>query len=596
MAILKHIDGIPLYSTTQEALQYASSNGLTGYHTHVYNEPKAVGYAGGAAYRTITGYMGGPTHYKTTAVNTKKRISSTRIGGEIVRVDPFNPDESFFVDGAGANKIIRVVGDSGAIFTLTITNIDGNSILENSLNNVVIPQSGVYSFLQRFPKLTKTSDGSLSSNRYDVSIFPGVNTVFSGTVPDKYSIYQYTSPKITFTKSTSTTGSTNPQTLTLTGDDVVVSGGVLKRASGGATTTVEKWNKDRMNYVRETTVLASKKQIDWTVATAAAFKGFLFVTRQPLISDFTTGSTYTKTTKKSVIDSKNLPIRPNTNDLKIGMSLNAEISITKIVKSTVDPKIVDKINRYTIHGTSDTFKLPNLDDLILGMSVNKTSILGTKIHLGIITNLNLDDNSFTTSKEVVIKEGTELIFSYSYINEIESVDNLFNITLVNPITIASRVTLTFVNDKSNIIPDLRVTGSGDRFLKISGDIDVVNFGKENATYTLNVDNFISNSPNAYDQNVLVTKNTATVINMVKNDPDETIVIGTAGFKIATVVSGPSNGTLGSYHIVNNTFTYTPTTGFVGKDRFEYYFTVYDDGGDDAGSPASANKTIYITVE
>ena len=70
--------------------------------------------------------------------------------------------------------------------------------------------------------------------------------------------------------------------------------------------------------------------------------------------------------------------------------------------------------------------------------------------------------------------------------------------------------------------------------------------------------------------------------MVKNDPDETIVIGTAGFKIATVVSGPTNGTLGSYSIANNTFTYTPTTGFVGKDRFEYYFTVYDDGGDDAG--------------
>ena len=48
MAILTNINGVPLYSTVEEALAYAASNGLTGYHSHVYQGE--------------VGYMGGSTH------------------------------------------------------------------------------------------------------------------------------------------------------------------------------------------------------------------------------------------------------------------------------------------------------------------------------------------------------------------------------------------------------------------------------------------------------------------------------------------------------------------------------------------------------
>ena len=43
--ILTTIDGIPLYSTVEEALQWAASRDLTGYHTHDYQGQ--VGYMGG---------------------------------------------------------------------------------------------------------------------------------------------------------------------------------------------------------------------------------------------------------------------------------------------------------------------------------------------------------------------------------------------------------------------------------------------------------------------------------------------------------------------------------------------------------------------
>ena len=51
MALLTIINGIPLYSTVNEALAYAEAEGLQGYHTH--------------RYKNIVGYMGGVTHEKS---------------------------------------------------------------------------------------------------------------------------------------------------------------------------------------------------------------------------------------------------------------------------------------------------------------------------------------------------------------------------------------------------------------------------------------------------------------------------------------------------------------------------------------------------
>ena len=49
--ILTTIDGIPLYSTVQEAIQWASSRGLTGYHTHIYQGQ--TGYMGGSSHNSV---------------------------------------------------------------------------------------------------------------------------------------------------------------------------------------------------------------------------------------------------------------------------------------------------------------------------------------------------------------------------------------------------------------------------------------------------------------------------------------------------------------------------------------------------------------
>ena len=53
MPLLTTINNIPLYSTIEEALGYAASNGLTGYHTH--------------EYQGQIGYMGGRTHIEAVS-------------------------------------------------------------------------------------------------------------------------------------------------------------------------------------------------------------------------------------------------------------------------------------------------------------------------------------------------------------------------------------------------------------------------------------------------------------------------------------------------------------------------------------------------
>ena len=50
MAILTTINGIPLFSTVQEAVAWADENNLSGYHTHMYNG--TMGYMGGTTHAT----------------------------------------------------------------------------------------------------------------------------------------------------------------------------------------------------------------------------------------------------------------------------------------------------------------------------------------------------------------------------------------------------------------------------------------------------------------------------------------------------------------------------------------------------------------
>ena len=99
---------------------------------------------------------------------------------------------------------------------------------------------------------------------------------------------------------------------------------------------------------------------------------------------------------------------------------------------------------------------------------------------------------------------------------------------------------------------------------------------------LNLDNLITTKPNAFDQDVLIKKDTATGIYMLKGDYDDNITS-----KTVTVTANPRNGSVGSWSTSAKTITYTPRAGFTGLDSFS--FTVRDT------TNTSEEKKVFITV-
>tara|TARA_R100001510_G_C7518486_1_gene114997 strand:+ start:306 stop:575 length:270 start_codon:yes stop_codon:yes gene_type:complete len=77
---LTTIDGVPLYSTLQEALQWAALNNLKGYHTHIH--------------QGSLGYMGGATHARAIvsgSTTTTTSVQSTSSGSTNMNTPSSSP-------------------------------------------------------------------------------------------------------------------------------------------------------------------------------------------------------------------------------------------------------------------------------------------------------------------------------------------------------------------------------------------------------------------------------------------------------------------------------------------------------------------------
>ena len=74
MAVLTNIDNIPLYTSIEEALAWASSNGYTGYPTHTYQGQ--VGYMGGQSHANVIADIDTLPENTTTITSTIVNISS----------------------------------------------------------------------------------------------------------------------------------------------------------------------------------------------------------------------------------------------------------------------------------------------------------------------------------------------------------------------------------------------------------------------------------------------------------------------------------------------------------------------------------------
>ena len=91
----------------------------------------------------------------------EKRITS-------IKVD--NQDTP--IKSKGETRGIKIHGTQGSGFSLEINDSTGHCILENPLQDVEIPQSGVYILNQNFPDISTNAIGGLVEEYYDITITP----------------------------------------------------------------------------------------------------------------------------------------------------------------------------------------------------------------------------------------------------------------------------------------------------------------------------------------------------------------------------------------------------------------------------------------
>ena len=473
-------------------------------------------------------------------------------------------------------KRITITGNPGAIFSLKSTKTSSTNTTTPTtecevdvLTDVSMPNNGTFVFNYNFSPST-------TINKYDFQLLPGHLTTLGEFIPKTtptYSINQYPDPVITLTSAASTLSS-----VTETGADATLTGKI--RSTPDVTNEVNK-----ISYTR-------------TISHASSV---MYVSKSPKVDIDYTNSLDIKKVVRKVDNTANIEINPFVKSgettisfdrgryaeiaakstplteqeyVKVGMTFEGEVSYTKVFIN----HIITNINK-DCEGCidySNKIKLTGTGNIEVGMIMAGIGITANVVSID-------SDTDITISKIISpksLKNGTELTFVKWISGTIIEVRDHFNIVVDSPKTIPNGTVLTFNNNESEISGTIVASGSGSTEITIVGNIFVKKFGKESVTYTQQVDDFVTFTPNAYRQTVRVPKDTATNINVKVGDTD----INSAS-KTVTVLSNPSRGALAS--LESGIQTYTPHTGFLGDDSFT--FKVND------GTTDSATKTINITV-
>jgi hypothetical protein len=529
------------------------NNGGTGRTSYNINDPSAIL----------------PDQIKQIVVTEPEPSTPTRKKIKNIIIDKV----AKLVNTRGEVRKIKVLGEVGATFTLTLKDDSDCSILEDEMENVDIPSNGKYEFDQIFPSLSVDSGAAKSKVVYNLEITPAADTELGDLMPKikpNIKLYQYADPIVTITTTSSATSpalsvASSPTTFTKTSGARILGRELPGYSSTTYTLTVtEDSSTAGTFYVKNanlnsnvTTNTVIKKTVDRCGATGMTHD----LTLDPL-------STRTDTS----IEGEDFI----TGDLEAGMNFYGKVEYDKTVLSSIG---VDSCYKAT-----DQFELNETSNLSEGMIVSG----GEGFFDAEIVSVDCDKN-ITLDKKYIIKENTVLTFKREWWGSIKEVFSNVNskgqahINIHGGADIVDGTVLEFDDNETILHGTMAHSGSGTDTIVLTSTVDVVRFGVKNVTYTLDLDNIISRKPNAYDQSVSTKKDTAIAIDMIKDDKDSNRTS-----KTGTVVTSPKYGTMSAYLTSSDSFRYTPNTGFTGEDSFT--FTMSD------GTTSSEEKTIRITVK
>jgi hypothetical protein len=481
----------------------------------------------------------------------------------------------------GEFRQIEIRGTKGSGFSIEINDSSGDCILEEPIQNIDIPRSGVYTLSQRFPDISTSAQGGLVVESYEIIITPhaDVDSDF-----EKIILYQY--PDVTITLSPLTSQSSPSLVVRDTAGDAFTgftvtrpanfSGQVRKTQTlviteNTGTAGFFYINKNRLNdsFVKNTTFTRK-------VTTKEEPKLGTHVILKPLTTravDATTSGTVTK-------GSQNYPI---TGDVELGMSVYGKITKDKIVHKSLEVA--------TCKRATDKFELSDTVGLFPGMTCEVNGL-----HDFTIKSVDCGKN-ITVSRKVIIPKDRTISCIYEVHSTIGRIETQVNedgntcAILRSHILVVDGMDLKLDSNKSHIFSSSIYKGSGTDTITLDTVTDFLRFGKGDVTYNLDLDNVITRIPNIRDFEVDVYKNHSRyTIDTLKGDRDEnaSATIGeesAASGKVVAITKQPRHG---ASSISSRDIYYSPNTDFVGDD--EILYTLSD------GTNTSTEGRISITVK
>jgi nucleoid DNA-binding protein len=468
---------------------------------------------------------------------------------------------NLYIKSTGEIRSIKIYGTKSAGFSIEINDSSGDCILEQPLQNISIPDSGVYELKQVFPSITT----GFKEEYYTINI-----TAHGDVYYKKNDIILYQYPNTTVTLAVSTT-QTGPALAVSGGSDITVTkpayfDSVIEKTQ---TLTITENPSDTAGF------LYVKDNFNNSISKNTTFKRVITTSEEPkkgsrvilkpstVVSiDATTSGTITK-------GSQNYPI---SGDVEPGMSVYGKITKDKIIHKSLDVATCQK--------ATDRFELSDTIGLFVGMKVKINNIgtfFVTLVECG--KNIKID-------KKIIVPEDKTVTFYYETFTYIGNVETQINengnacVNLVNSIMIVDGMTLDLDKDSSKVKANSTFTGSGTNSVVLTNNIIFSKFGNKNVTHTLDLDNIITKTPNNKSFSVTIDKNSGE--NQIKtdiHDYDEST-------KTATITTNARHGN--SAVKGTRSIFYTPNTDFVGTDKILY--TVSD------GTNTSAEAQIDITVK
>ncbi len=517
-----------------------------------------------------------------------------RVGGKVIKTLTFNNEEYHgdqIISPAGDNGTIKITGNPDSIFSLTIEDSSGCSILKEKIEFEKLGTNGIYILNQKFPSIT-TDEGSYSATTktHTVTLTTSAGTYLEENYFNTYSdgdivtfnVVQYANPTLTFTN-------TINNTFTVVGDDVSRSG-PANRVISDSTNYPDLTHTMQVKYTSHSGDGPERLYVKNNSFSDNVVKSNIIKAKVVDCEENYSGAVYyfsapTTTATKTTIEGGTEIIT----DIPDGSTVMWDITETKTVVASVDKddNILDYDN--CKNKITNRFKVSDTNDIRPGMRVTGSDGIHTSVQ-----SIGACGEIITLYNSYIIPKDTVLTFKHRGRSSVVNVNKEVKtghtqVILGSREIIPNHTEVTFDNSTAGATGRLSFQNSGNtgngtsNAVTITSTISTSSFGTEDITYTLDLDGIITAKPNAFDQKATVSKNSSGhAINMINGDYDIN-----ASSKTGTVVRTPSHGTVGSYNSSNDTFTYTPNTGYTGNDLFT--FTMSD------GENSSEEKTVKITV-